>query len=65
NLYKAMERPPEKTNYIPMPEGLAAKFQNYTQADIAILRSIPGLSFEPMTLEQGIAAFVQAKKEGL
>ncbi|MBF0132267.1 MAG: ADP-glyceromanno-heptose 6-epimerase [Magnetococcales bacterium] len=65
NLFTAMNRPSQPTHYIPMPEGLAAKYQNFTQADISHLLSIPGLHDRPMTLEQGIKSFVQAKEAGL
>ncbi|MBF0415359.1 MAG: ADP-glyceromanno-heptose 6-epimerase [Magnetococcales bacterium] len=65
SLYQAMKLPPQPIDYIPMPEGLQAKYQNYTQADMVRLQRIPGLHYQPMALEQGVAAFVQAKEAGL
>lgn len=65
NLFQAMKRPPQPTHYIPMPEGLAAKYQNFTQADMSPLLTATGLDYRPMTLEQGIKTFVQTKETGL
>lgn len=64
-LYDAMKLPPKEPQYISMPEGLAAKYQNFTQADIAQLQSIPDIDFKPLSLEQGVATFVRAKESGL
>lgn len=65
SLYQAMNLQPQPIHYIPMPEGLQAKYQNYTQADMVRLQQVPGLHYQPMTLEQGVATFVQAKEAGL
>ncbi|MBF0421649.1 MAG: ADP-glyceromanno-heptose 6-epimerase [Magnetococcales bacterium] len=65
NLYRAMDRPQQSTTYVAMPEGLQAKYQNFTEADISALTSLPGLNYQPTSLEQGISAFVLAKEAGL
>ncbi|MBF0110511.1 MAG: ADP-glyceromanno-heptose 6-epimerase [Magnetococcales bacterium] len=65
SLYREMNCPVRPTQYVPMPEGLAAKYQNFTQADISRLKQIPGLDYRPTSLEQGIATFVRAKEAGL
>ncbi|MBF0145722.1 MAG: ADP-glyceromanno-heptose 6-epimerase [Magnetococcales bacterium] len=65
SLYQAMNKTPEPIEYVPMPEGLAAKYQNFTEADISKLLAIRGLEVRPASLEQGVAAFVRAKEAGL
>jgi len=44
--------------YIDFPPGLAERYQNYTQADLAGLR-LAGYDGEFMPVEQGVAAYVQ------
>jgi ADP-L-glycero-D-manno-heptose 6-epimerase len=44
--------------YIDFPPGLAARYQNYTQADLSGLR-LAGYDGEFMPVEQGVAAYVQ------
>jgi ADP-L-glycero-D-manno-heptose 6-epimerase len=44
--------------YIPFPSQLAAKYQSYTEADVSELR-VAGYAREFMTVQQGVAAYVQ------
>jgi len=44
--------------YIDFPPGLAARYQNYTQADLSGLR-LAGYDGEFMPVEQGVATYVQ------
>lgn len=45
--------------YVDFPPGLAARYQNYTQADLSALRRA-GYAGEFMPVEQGVAAYVQS-----
>ncbi len=47
-----------KLNYVPMPEGLEAKYQNFTEAEISKLR-MAGYDKPFLSLEDGVAKFVQ------
>jgi len=44
--------------YIPFPPQLAAKYQSYTEADVSELRTA-GYAREFMTVQQGVAAYVE------
>jgi len=44
--------------YIPFPPQLAAKYQSYTEADVSELRAA-GYAREFMTVQQGVAAYVE------
>ena len=44
--------------YIPFPPGLAARYQSYTEADIASLRDA-GYGREFLTVQQGVAAYAK------
>jgi ADP-L-glycero-D-manno-heptose 6-epimerase len=48
--------------YVPFPPQLIGKYQSFTQADMARLRSA-GLPGEFMTVEQGVAAYVAELKK--
>ncbi|NGZ06416.1 MAG: ADP-glyceromanno-heptose 6-epimerase [Magnetococcales bacterium] len=48
-------------HYVPMPEGLKAKYQSFTEADITALRAT-GYDAPMHSLEQGIEAFVSAQQ---
>ncbi len=45
--------------YVPFPEALKGKYQSYTQADMAALRSA-GYSAPFLTVEQGVGRYMQA-----
>ena len=47
--------------YIPFPDGLEARYQSFTQADLARLRAA-GCRVEFRTVEQGVAAYVAELK---
>ena len=49
--------------YKPMPEGLASKYQNYTEADVSRLRAL-GFTDPFTSLEAGIDALLQAAPGG-
>ncbi|MGA0833986.1 MAG: ADP-L-glycero-D-mannoheptose-6-epimerase, partial [Candidatus Kapaibacteriota bacterium] len=52
----ALGKPPSIT-YIPMPDHLAGQYQNFTQADMTLLRSeLPDLELTP--LEDAVADYV-------
>lgn len=44
--------------YVPMPEALAGKYQSFTQADIAALRSA-GYATPMLTIEEGVPRYVE------
>lgn len=48
--------------YVPMPEVLKEKYQSFTEADISRLRAV-GYDAPFHSLEEGIAAFVVARKQ--
>lgn len=56
-LFKAFGKAP-KFNYIDMPEGLSARYQNFTQAEMAKLRAA-GYDKPFTSLEQGIESYVR------
>jgi len=45
--------------YVPMPEALHGKYQNFTQGDIAALRSA-GFNAPMLDVEQGVAHYVES-----
>lgn len=49
---------PESIEYIPMPANIIKQYQNYTCADLSILRSI-GISHEFASLQAGVTKYVQ------
>jgi len=48
--------------YVPFPQKLVGKYQSFTQADMSRIRSA-GLPGEFMTVEQGVAAYVEYLKQ--
>lgn len=49
-------------HYVPFPEALKGKYQSYTQADMQALRG-KGYSDDFMSVEQGVARYVEALAE--
>jgi ADP-L-glycero-D-manno-heptose 6-epimerase len=49
--------------YIPFPEQLKGKYQSYTQADMEAMRAV-GYDAEFLTVEQGVARYVEYLSEG-
>src|SRR6266403_1278525 len=48
--------------YVPFPPGLADRYQSFTEADLSRLRAA-GYSAQFMSVEQGVAAYVQALQQ--
>ncbi len=57
-VFKALNKP-EKIEYIPMPEDLAGKYQNYTRADTRKMQSHPELDMSTMPIEKAVADYIQ------
>jgi len=49
--------------YIPFPDDLKGRYQSHTQADLTRLRSV-GFDAPFMTVQQGVAAYVQTMRQG-